>query len=45
VLVTAYFFGIINNTLRLVLTGALDKKADTYLSQTWLTAWNAIVRK
>jgi AcrR family transcriptional regulator len=45
VLVTAYFFGIINNTLRLVLTGALDKKADTYLSQTWLTAWNAIARK
>jgi AcrR family transcriptional regulator len=45
VLVTAYFFGIINNTLRLVLTGALDKNADTYLSQTWLAAWNAIVRK
>jgi AcrR family transcriptional regulator len=44
-LVTAYFFGIINNTLRLVLTGALDKKADAYLAQTWLTAWNAIARK
>jgi len=44
-LVNAYFFGIINNTLRLVLTGTLDKKADTYLSQTWLAAWNAIARK
>jgi AcrR family transcriptional regulator len=44
-LVNAYFFGIINNTLRLVLTGVLDKKADAYLSQTWLAAWNAIARK
>jgi AcrR family transcriptional regulator len=44
-LVSAYFFGIINNTLQLVLTGALDKKADMYLAQTWFTAWNAIARK
>jgi AcrR family transcriptional regulator len=44
-LVNAYFFGIINNTLRLVLTGSLDKKADAYLAQTWLAAWTAIVRK
>ena len=44
-LVNAYFFGIINNTLRLVLTGALDKKADSYLSQTWLAAWNVIAKK
>jgi AcrR family transcriptional regulator len=44
-LLNAYFFGIINNTLQLVLTGALDKKADAYLTQTWLAAWNAIVRK
>jgi len=41
----AYFFGIINHTLRMVLTGALDKKADTYQSQTWLAAWNAIAKK
>ncbi len=41
----AYFFGIINNTLRLVLTGGLDKSADTYLSSTWLAAWNAIAKK
>ncbi len=44
-LVNAYFFGIINNTLQSVLTGALDKKADAYLAQTWLTAWSAIARK
>jgi AcrR family transcriptional regulator len=44
-LVNAYFFGIINNTLRLVLIGALNQKADTYLAQTWLAAWNAIARK
>ncbi|MFZ2168426.1 MAG: TetR/AcrR family transcriptional regulator [Methylococcaceae bacterium] len=44
-LVNAYFFGIINHTLRSVLTGELDKKADAYLSQTWLTAWGAIARK
>lgn len=44
-LVNAYFFGIINNTLRLVLTGALDKKADFYQSQTWLAAWNVIAKK
>jgi len=44
-LVNAYFFGIINNTLQLVLAGALDKKADAYLSQTWLAAWNVIAKK
>jgi AcrR family transcriptional regulator len=41
----AYFFGIVNNTLRMVLTGAVDKSADTYLSSTWLAAWNAIAKK
>ncbi|MEQ1486210.1 TetR/AcrR family transcriptional regulator [Methyloglobulus sp.] len=44
-LVNAYFFGIINNTLRMVLTGALDKNADAYQSQVWLAAWNAIAKK
>jgi AcrR family transcriptional regulator len=44
-LVNAYFFGIITNTLRLVLSGALDKKADAYLSQTWLAAWNVVAKK
>jgi AcrR family transcriptional regulator len=41
----AYFFGIINHTLRMVLIGILDRKADTYQSQTWLAAWNAIAKK
>jgi AcrR family transcriptional regulator len=44
-LVHAYFFGIIYNTLRMVLTGALDKKAEAYQSQTWLIAWNTIAKK
>jgi AcrR family transcriptional regulator len=44
-LANAYFFGIIQNTLRMVLTGALDKKAEIYQSQTWLIAWNAIAKK
>lgn len=41
----AYFFGIINSTLRMLLTGALDKQADAYLSAAWLAAWNAIAKK
>lgn len=41
----AEFFGIIDNTLRLVLTGFLDRKADFYQSQAWLAAWNAIAKK
>jgi AcrR family transcriptional regulator len=44
-LVNAHFFGIVNNTLRLVLSGELDKKADAYQSQTWLCAWNMIANK
>jgi len=44
-LANCYFFGIINNTLRMALDGALDKKADAYLSQTWLMAWNVIAKK
>jgi len=44
-LVFSHFFGVINNTLILVLNGALDKKADAYQSQTWLAAWNTIAKK
>jgi hypothetical protein len=29
----------------MVLTGALDKNADAYQSQVWLTAWNVIAKK
>lgn len=41
----AYFFGVIQGTLSLILTGALDKSAEAYLPSTWLTAWNAIAKK
>jgi AcrR family transcriptional regulator len=41
----AFFFGIINQTLRLLLTGALDKKPEVYQSQAWLAAWNAIAKR
>jgi AcrR family transcriptional regulator len=44
-LINAFFFGIINNTLRMVLTGALNKPADAYYAQAWLTAWNVIAKK
>lgn len=40
-----YFFGIISNTLCMVLAGVLDKKAEAYLSQTWLAAWSVIAKK
>ncbi len=39
------FLGIVNNTLRLVLVRVLDKKADVYLSQAWISACNAIAKK
>jgi hypothetical protein len=39
------FLGIIDNTLRLVLSGFLDRKADFYQSQAWLAAWNCISKK
>lgn len=40
-----YFFGVINNTLKMVLSGELDKKAEVYQSETWVTAWHCIARK
>jgi AcrR family transcriptional regulator len=40
-----FFFGVIDNTLRSVLTGFLDRRADFYQPQTWLAAWNMIVKK
>lgn len=40
-----YFFGIINATLGMVLSGSLDKNANAYQSQTWLIAWNVIAKK
>jgi AcrR family transcriptional regulator len=40
----SYFFGIINHTLSLVLSGDLPKKADSYQSQAWLSAWGSIAK-
>ncbi len=44
-LISAQFFGIILGTLRAVLNAELDKKADVYLSQTWIAAWNVVAKK
>jgi AcrR family transcriptional regulator len=41
----AHFFGIVNQTLRMALTGVLDKKPEAYQSEAWTTAWNAIAKK
>jgi AcrR family transcriptional regulator len=40
-----YFFGIINQTLTMVLNGSLPKSADSYQSQAWLAAWGCIAKK
>jgi len=40
-----HFFGIIENTIRQVLTGILKKKADYYEGDAWLSAWATIVKK
>jgi len=40
-----HFFGIIENTLKQVLTGTLLKKADYYQTGAWTAAWAAIVKK
>jgi AcrR family transcriptional regulator len=44
-LANAYFFGIINNTLRMALAGELNKSAEACRPQTWLAAWNMIAKK
>ncbi|MFA5984503.1 MAG: TetR/AcrR family transcriptional regulator [Methylococcaceae bacterium] len=41
----AYFFGIIDTTLKFLLSGNLSKSVEVYQSQAWLTAWNTIVKK
>lgn len=40
-----HFFGIIENTLKQVLTGNLKEKADYYEGDAWLSAWATIVKK
>lgn len=45
VLAYAYFFGIIQHTLGLILSGELPKSAESYEAQVWLAAWNLIAKK
>lgn len=40
-----HFFGIIDNTLKQILTGTLKNKADYYEGDAWLSAWATIVKK
>ncbi|MGZ4959797.1 MAG: TetR/AcrR family transcriptional regulator [Methylomonas sp.] len=40
-----HFFGIVQHTLELVLTGALPKSAESYEAQVWLAAWGSIAKK
>ena len=44
-LIYAQLFGVVNATLCAVLNAELEKKADFYLSQTWLAAWPVVARK
>jgi AcrR family transcriptional regulator len=41
----SYFFGIIQHTISLVLSGDLPKSAENYQAQVWLAAWGSIVKK
>lgn len=40
-----YFFGIIQHTISMVLSGALPKSAENYQAQAWLMAWSCIAKK
>jgi AcrR family transcriptional regulator len=40
-----YFFGIISYTLKMILTGDLNKEADSYQAQAWLAAWHTVVKR
>ena len=41
----SYLFGIIKQTLSLVLSGDLPEIADSYQSQAWLAAWGSIAKR
>ncbi len=45
VMAYSYFFGVINQALKMVLLGILDKQADSYQTQVWMTAWGCVVKK
>jgi hypothetical protein len=38
----ARFFGVVNQTLIMVLNGTLKNKADEYQPEAWRSAWNTI---
>ncbi|KAF3981336.1 MAG: TetR/AcrR family transcriptional regulator [Methylococcales symbiont of Hymedesmia sp. n. MRB-2018] len=40
-----YFFGIISHTLGLILSGDLEKNAESYHAQAWMAAWQSIAKK
>ena len=40
----AHFFGVINSTLTMVLSGSLEKDAEAYQSSVWQTAWKIIAK-
>jgi TetR/AcrR family transcriptional regulator, repressor of fatR-cypB operon len=44
-LVYTLFFGIINHTLVMAVSGNLNKSVDSYQSPAWLAAWHAIHKK
>ncbi len=44
-LINAQLFGVVNSTLRALLNMELEKKADFYLSPTWLAAWSVVAKK
>ncbi len=41
----SYFFGIIHQTLFMILNGDLPKSADSYQAQVWMMAWGCIAKK
>ncbi len=38
------FFGIIFQTLVMIITGTLNKKSDSYQASAWVSAWNSIAK-
>ena len=41
----SYFFGIVYQSLAMVLSQDLPKSADSYQAQVWMVAWGCIVKK
>ncbi|MGD0959104.1 MAG: TetR/AcrR family transcriptional regulator [Methylomonas sp.] len=41
----SYFFGIVQHTLDMIISGALPKTKDNYQTQVWMAAWSSIAKK